>query len=59
LCSLLTCGNSEKKSGPNAVKDTAAGDPKESSSADEGDFSQPDLVSMFLLVPNIAACAHC
>jgi hypothetical protein len=58
LCSLLTCGNSEKKSGPNAVKDTAAGDLKESS-ADKGDFSQPGPVSMFLIVPNIADCAHC
>jgi hypothetical protein len=44
--------------GTDEAENTAAGDPKESS-ADEGDFSQPDLVSMFLIVPNIADCARC
>jgi hypothetical protein len=44
--------------GTDEAENTAAGDPKESS-ANEGDFSQPDLVSMSLIVPNIVDCARC
>jgi len=44
--------------GTDEAENTDKGDPNESS-ADKGDFSFPDLVSMFLLVPNIADCARC
>jgi len=44
--------------GTDEAENTDDGDPNESS-AGKGDFSQHDPVSMFLIVPNIANCAHC
>jgi len=56
FCSLQTCGAAV--GGTDEAENTDDGDPNESS-AGKGDFSQHDPVSMFLIVPNIANCAHC